>query len=763
MKLAFATVAFILMGHLCSAQQSAPLSTSPQKHAPLSNAGFEEGTDGQVPTGWYGAPSETVVGDGTIAHTGRRSARFERNAGSPGDFSVLSSSIPADFTGQAIQLRGFLKTESVSGFVGLWLREDANGTVLRLDNMQSSKLEGTTGWTQYTVTLPFDPTADKISFGALLQGTGKAWADDLEVLIDGHSLTEIPITPKRSVTTILDSVHDFDHGSGVAIDQISALQIENLATLGRVWGFLKYHHPAVTAGKLHWDYELLQIMPQILQAKTHPEAQAILLKWITTLGPVIPCKPCATLDTTTAAVLPDLQWIHDTSLLGKALSARLEVIYNNRSVGPQFYVSLGQYVPNPSFDHELSYANLKYPDPGFQLLSLFRLWNIMQYWAPDRVIADQDWPQVLRNFIPRLALAKTSDEYQLAMMALIGKANDTHANLWSSIRLRPPTGTCQLPVDVRFVEGRPVVAGYADKTLGPASGLKPGDILEQLDEQSIDKLIEEWTPYYADSNQAARLRDIGRSLTHGACGPATVSLRRDGQQLRVSITRSPSAGMQPSLTHDLPGDTFRLLSSDIAYLKLSSVKIADVPHYLELAAHTKGLIVDIRNYPSEFMVFSLGQALITKPTPFVMFTHADLANPGAFLWQTPITLTPVPLHYPGKVVILVDETSQSQAEYTAIALRSSPNATIVGSTTAGADGNTSLINLPGYLTTMISGLGVYYPDGAQTQRAGVHIDVPSTPTIAGVKAGRDEVLEVGVRQIVGSTLSPAEVEELAHP
>ena len=37
------------------------------------------------------------------------------------------------------------------------------------------------------------------------------------------------------------------------------------------------------------------------------------------------------------------------------------------------------------------------------------------------------------------------------MMALIAEAHDTHANLWSSLQVRPPTGACRLPVNVRFI------------------------------------------------------------------------------------------------------------------------------------------------------------------------------------------------------------------------------------------------------------------------------------------------------------------------
>ncbi|MFK7979226.1 MAG: hypothetical protein AB8G86_04545 [Saprospiraceae bacterium] len=52
--------------------------------------------------------------------------------------------------------------------------------------------------------------------------------------------------------------------------------------------------------------------------------------------------------------------------------------------------------------------------------------------------------------------------------------------------------------------------------------------------------------------------------------------------------------------------------------------------------------------------------------------------------------------------------------------------------------------LPGGLRSRISGLGVYYPDGTETQRIGI---VPDTPTIQGIRAGRDELIEKAVELI----------------
>ena len=212
---------------------------------------------------------------------------------------------------------------------------------------------------------------------------------------------------------------------------------------------------------------------------------------------------------------------------------------------------------------------------------------------------------------------------------------------------------------------------------------------------------------------------------------------------------------------DRVGETFQMLSDEVAYLKLSSVKILEVPDYIAKAAGTSGLVVDIRNYPSEFMVFALGQRLITEPTAFSRFTKGDPANPGAFVWTDPVLLQPETPGYEGKVVILVNETSMSQAEYTAMALRAGPRAMVVGSTTAGADGNVSNIPLPGGLKLMMSGIGVFYPDKMPTQQVGIVPDVVVTPTIEGTVAGRDEVLEEALRQILGADMDEEVIRKMA--
>ena len=129
------------------------------------------------------------------------------------------------------------------------------------------------------------------------------------------------------------------------------------------------------------------------------------------------------------------------------------------------------------------------------------------------------------------------------------------------------------------------------------------------------------------------------------------------------------------------------------------------------------------------MVFALGPLLVDQKTDFVRFTFGDLSNPGAFHWGTPVSLTPQQPHYPGSM-------------------------------TAGADGNVSTIPLPGGFRSMISGIGVFYPDKKPTQRVGIIANREVKPTIAGIRAGRDEVLEAAIREIVGKDISADQIEKM---
>ncbi len=709
---------------------------------------FESDTTGQAPQGWAVGPQGAALVVDNMVHGGKHALQITPKAGDPDPHVYIAAVLPMDFQGRHVQLRGYLRTENVTGSVSLWMRQDGVQPNLHLVNMEPKPVTGTRDWKQYSIEFPVDANALNLALGVYINGTGRAWVDDFELLVDGKPYWNAAKVVRQP--TVLETDLEFANGSNIHLSTLSETQLDHLATLGKVWGFLKYHHPRVTSGDVHWDFALLRVLPDVLAAQDAKQLDAILLRWIDALGPLSPCQACAIQPKHGVYLQPHLAWLDDPTQLGEALRQRLKAIHQQRpELAKHFYVSMAPAVGNPQFEHELPYLNMPHPDAGLQLLSVLRLWNMVEYWFPYRDIIGEEWDPVLRTSIAKVALAQDFTSYQKEMIALIARIHDSHANLWNALSVRPPEGDCNVPANVRFLDQQLVVSGDAQSKPPTASGLQPGDVITSIDGQPVASLVRTWSPYYPASNDAAMLRDMSANILSGSCEAARLQVQRDRHAVDIAAPRVSKHAFQLANTHDRPGPTFQMLSKDVAYLKLSSIKRADVASYLAAAANAQGLIIDIRNYPAEFVVFTLGNHLVSQPQPFVHFTAASVGTPGQFSWSKPISLEPSSPHYFGKVVILVDEISQSQSEYTTMALRAVSGAVVVGSTTAGADGNYSAITLPGGLSTGISGLGVFYPDGRPTQRIGIVPDVSVVPTVQGLRDGRDEVLEAGIRQILG--------------
>jgi C-terminal processing protease CtpA/Prc len=718
-----------------------PARTSAEFGAALA---FEAPPQNGRPSGWGGGPPETIALDRETYLSGEAAAKIERGAGRGDAFSALTASIPIDFAGEKIELVGYLRLADVVGAAGLWMRVDGSGGMLAFDNMQQRQLDGTRDWAEYRIELPLARGARQLVFGALLSGQGTAWVDDLRILVDGVPLADVP-----RIVTVLERDREFVSGSGITIDELDANQVSNLAVLARVWGFLKYHHPRVAKGELHWDFELFRVLPAVLAASSAAERNDVLLAWAQRVGEPTPCDPCASTPSE-PALAADLGWIDDARMLGGALSSYLRAVHRNRYAGGEhFYIELGTGAQNAIFSHDPTYDASVATDAGYRVLALFRYWNMVEYWFPYRDITGKPWQQVLDDYLPVLVAARTPGEYNTALAKLIVEIEDTHATLATRTNPLPPYGDCLAPVALRFVADRPTVADYRHATKGPASGLEIGDVVVAVDGEPVGRLVEEWLPYYPGSNRPAKLGRMARWFLRGACAPAELTVMRGSSRIDVRTERIPLAEIDQRIlsTHDRPGETFQWLADDVAYLKLSTIRQADIPAYLDSLQRARGLVVDIRNYPGEFVVFTLSGHFVREPTEFARFTAPDLQNPGSFVMGMPLSLQPLEPHFGGPIAVLVDEATISQAEYTAMALRAAPQAFVVGSTTQGADGNVSTLPLPGGLSSTFSGLGVFYPDGSPTQRIGIVPDVVVEPTVEGIRDGRDEVLERALREI----------------
>jgi C-terminal processing protease CtpA/Prc len=716
------------------------------------NLNFEVIENG-MPKGWsiYPKSDYSVFVDSKNVQSGKYSIAIEF-AGNTVDAQAVFITLPKNYDGEKITLSGYMKTENVTdGHAGLW--------IMKVPEMacDSVTVTGTADWKQYEITLDLNPAQTQyIVIGGGLTGKGKMWLDGLQVTIDSVDIKDAKVYERKPLPAELDKA--FNLSSNIVIplsekfdSKEDKILITNLELLGKLWGFLKYHHPEVGKGNYNWDNELFRILPEYLKVNETAQRDEILLQWIEKYGELPECKTCRE-TSADAIVKPDFSWVENTGM-SSILKEKIREIYRNRHQGEHFYIKV-EHVGNPVFTNEKDYPHMPYPDAGIRLLALYRYWNMIQYFFPSRHLTDKSWDEVLKEYIPKFILVETELEYQLAILQLIGEINDSHAILQGADKIELLRGSRQAPFHVRFVENKLVVTDYYKPELQDTTSLNTGDIITHVNGKRIESIIDSMRMYYPASNEAVRMRDLAGDLIRSGNRTMLINYISNGQKKqkelmlynRYSLSRNKkNRGL---CSRFLDNDNILMTRGLIGYVTLESIKKEDdIEHIKKSFMDTKGIIIDIRNYPSMYVPLLLGSFFVSENTPFQRGSRVNLNNPGEFNLKESSVIPKSEDYYNGKLVVLVNEITQSSAENAVMAFRAGDNTTVIGSPTAGADGNVSEIVLPGGLKTRISGIGIYYPDGRGIQRTGIIPDIEVKPTIQGIREGRDELLERAIEMI----------------
>ena len=547
-----------------------------------------------------------------------------------------------------------------------------------------------------------------------------------------------PIVPTAPLSNFTLTAADFE----------DPRTLDNLETLCRVWGYAKYHHPVFcdTLRRVDVDSALFVLLPRVVHADRETRNRH-LLDWVRSLGDYTPnrveCEQAlAPYDLVETA---DLGWTADTVLLGGELSKLLlDLRYAERD--ENYYLRMG------TMENELGYRYLSlrneksYPTPqmdnGLNLLTLFRLWNVIEYYAPNRSLTLHPWNEVLSTYIPLMGVETDPVRFSRLYFRLIRELNDGHA--YAPIEML--FGQRMLPVWPLQAEGRLFVGHSGDGVL------ERGDEVVAIDGEPLSERLELLREYASRSNEAS-LREALR--LYGLCtrrDTAEVVRRRAGacDTLRVATVPygSVSSLYDPAQLAQPP---FRLLADSVGYIYAGTFSREHLAEVVQTLPRTRALIIDLRTYPQNMdiaLTALIGQSLRTEPVVAWQMVHPTLALPGLFFRQEQLLYNGFEEGaarctepYKGRVILLVNESTQSNPEFQAMAFQSCPQTLTIGSPTSGADGDIVWIPLPGGLMTSFSGIGVLYPDGTQTQTVGVRLDVEVLPTAEGLQAGRDEVLE----------------------
>ncbi|WP_276480172.1 S41 family peptidase [Paraflavitalea pollutisoli] len=548
-------------------------------------------------------------------------------------------------------------------------------------------------------------------------------------------------------------------GAGTAQVQpdtsINHQEVDRLYLLGKVWGLLKYHHPAITRDKYDWDKELIGFLPGYRPTGKRSSHDS-LLAWVNRLGPIEACDTCMDHRPGNVALQGEVSWI-GRSGFPKALRQQLIAIRQQRVRGNQHYVRFitEDDIHVAAFDHENAYGSMSYPSVAYRLLALFRYWNIIEYYYPYKYDLGQSWDTVLKQFIPQFVAARNANEYAAVVRQLIATIHDSHAVVQARI-ITEEQGSYVMPIWLKFIEGKAVVIDRTLDSLASLSGIRRGDIIDSIDGVSVTQLVARNRPLISASNDASYLNLLRYSLIRSRQDRSVLVVERGGTQLSLTTynqyTRT-SPNMRPGTFEYERDSVLCRINDSIGYVNLGNFQRKDSTRLRALVSSVHSLIIDNRQYPKAMSAGDLIAACIFSraAAPFVKFSSPDPDCPGRFLYSKPTNMgaAGTEVRVPGKIAILVNEETQSSTEFQAMLFRKAQGAVLIGTPTAGADGNVALINLPGNIYTYISGLGVYYPDGRETQRVGLQPDIVVRTSIQALRDNRDELLERAVRYVGG--------------
>lgn len=535
-------------------------------------------------------------------------------------------------------------------------------------------------------------------------------------------------------TTACTGAKDNSNRKAEAVQQLTSN--EKLVLTAKVWGFLKYYHPQVARGKYNWDEQLFSVLEKVEQVHTSEELSGIFTEWIAGLGEVPACTKCFQVSQEKEFLKNlDLSWL-DSESFSRELREQLTHIKRNRVQDSQHYVAV-MPTGNILVQNEPEYEDFQWEEKELRLLSLFRYWNQVEYFFPYKYQMDQDWDETLSTMLPKFLDAGSEQEYHLAMLELTASTDDSHA-FFVTHHTNSYFGYHWAPVILKMIDGKAVVTGIYDNQKAAKDDWQLGDILTAVEGVPVSEIIEEDRKYLTGSNDPARFRGLEINLLNGSSASVEIEILRDNKNQRKQVSRY----LKKEFDQETPEEPkWEILEGNVGYVGMGILENGDIQQMMQELGKTRAIIFDIRNYPKGTM-YNIAFALNSQEVPFVKFTLPDLNFPGKFTWTEPLTAgTDNPDFYKGKVILLVNELTQSHAEFSAMALQTAPDVTVIGSQTAGADGNVSNIALLGKFRTFISGIGVFYPDGRETQRVGIVPDIEVKTTLEGILQERDEVLE----------------------
>jgi carboxyl-terminal processing protease len=501
----------------------------------------------------------------------------------------------------------------------------------------------------------------------------------------------------------------------------------------RVWGLLKYYHPEVSKGTFDFDQEFIKEFEKLETIKSQEKWNEEIIRWINEFDIGKSKFKWGENHQETAQLFAkniDFQWIDNANFEG-GLQQLLNKIKNNVAY-KDFYASRDFLTNSVDFEKDKALESFNVREKSHRLLFLASFWNKMNYWNVNIYLTKVPWSDVLVGAIPDF-IQNDAVKFEKAKEKLFSKLNDSHANYTYSYTL----GTLVNFPDFggRIVNDSLVVTNLYGEKAVKQDAIAVGDVIYSIEGKSVkDYYTQKFSDVISVSTENYLKRAIEKSYLLASIGDSiSVSfLRKSGEVCTRSIPLKKLKYYAERYTRLSPEkvQNWKMLTADIGYLNLDYIDQKDLEQAFDQFKNTKGIVIDLRNYPHTMSEADLTKYLYPQKKLFIKILGPLMPSYGKYDVQSRLKVLKNPFvsgennknYYKGKVVLLVDRSTASRAEFIGMAVQQAPNCYTMGEQTFGAVMNRNLVPLTDKTKIDFTGMGGFYPNDQNVQGKGLRID-----------------------------------------
>jgi len=731
--------------------------------AGVTNGSFEDGSVGQAPTGWFVPPITATAGylvqvTNENPKDGKKCLLITLPARKADGFGNILQSVDVKaYRGKKIRFRAAVRYQRGNQFgqAQLWFRVDRpDGQQGFFDNMGNRPITSSS-WAFYEISGTVDSDAENITFGAMLVGSGSAYIDSMTLEI-GDPTPDEPLEAPRPLT---------DRG------------LQNLVAFTKLYGYIRHFHPSDAVEKADWNAYAMAGIPVAENAKDPADLAQKLQAFFAPIAPSVrvfatgskPTTPIVTAPAKGATPLQVVVW-ENIGFGGGTIPPAQNAYRSRRTFGPKvagvdpavpFEADLGGgiscQVPTALYAQDGS-ARPHTAEPAMpagvrrtptgndrttRLADIVIAWNVYEHFYPYFDAVKVDWAPVLTTSLNAAATDPNERAFLDTLRKLVASARDGHGNVVHA----SDRDFAQPPLLADWVDGKLIVTVVAPGT----AKVVPGDEIVAIDgkptadlwkekEALISGATEQWRRYRGRSDmlRGPEGSSIELSISHAGGAPSRTSLSRSGTT--VLKEKRPKA--------------IEELKLGIWYVDLDGGRcnMDDFKKALKDLSSAQGVIFDMRGYPNEVAMDALPR-VASVPITSALWNVPKVVKPdhvgNEFIQSRwPLRDPQVP-KFRGKIAFITDGEAISYAESVMGIVENYKLGAIIGDTTAGTNGNINPFMVPGNYTLIFTGMKVLKHDGSQHHGVGIQPTVPVKRTVAGITAGKDELLEKAIEVVKG--------------